>query len=163
MEPLRCCRRPQLRTRLRRARKPSRHTVCRGQRREPVRAPKNAVTVDSVAMDDRHSTGLVRRTSEDPCPLRSVIRLALADPVTLRPHLAMGLPFRLLARAESGCARLDGSVDTSVTATMPLPSRSCALFDARERVIVQIVCRLALRSENSSSVRLSIVDAYAPA
>jgi hypothetical protein len=110
--------------------------------------PAKRTEVDLAAVVDRHSTGLVRRTFEDPFPLRSVIRLALAGPVTLRPHLAVGLPFRLLARADSASARLDDSVDTSITAAMRLSSRSCALFDARHEVIVQIVCRLSLRLEN---------------
>jgi hypothetical protein len=37
--------------------------------------------------------------------LRSVIRLALAGPVTLRPHLAMGLPFRCRPFEETSSSR----------------------------------------------------------
>jgi len=77
--------------------------------------------------------------------LRSVIRLARGGPVTLRPHLAMGLPFRMSVRADSCPPRRSG--DTPITANLRTPSRSCALFDAPRHPLSRPCPRVVLSFE----------------
>ncbi len=69
--------------------------------------------------------------------LRSVVRLARAGPVTLRPHLAMGLPFRcspfeLTSLSTTRCAPCSElSVDTFGTAGIRRSCRGCCSIGNR--------------------------------